>query len=754
MKQVKEVAIGDGSLTIETGHLAKQANGSCLVRCGDTVVLTTACMAGDPTAPRPFLPLTVDYREYTYAAGKIPGGFFKREGRPSEKEIIGCRMIDRPLRPLFPEGYFAETQIISMVLSADGETDPDVLSINGASAALALSDIPFYHPIGAVRVAMIDGERVFNPTLSERDVSDLDLIVVGTEEAIVMVEAGANQLSEAEILDCIFAGHDELQKVIRAQHEMFRASGLQKPVWQTPERYPQELYQEIEREIGNDFWNALHTKGKFERKAAIEQVVDPLYARYEDDDETKGHAKRIIKDLEEKMLAKAVLEDQRRFDDRALDEIRDISIDIGLMPKTHGSAVFTRGETQALVTATLGTKRDAQIVEGYEGEALQKFMLHYNFPPFCVGEVRFLRGASRREIGHGNLARRALTPVLPPEDDFPYTIRLVSDILESNGSSSMASVCGGSLALFDVGVPVLAPVAGVAMGLVKRGERFAVLTDIAGQEDHHGDMDFKVAGTADGITALQMDIKIGGVSREIMGEALEQARRGRLHILDCMAESLPAPRTEVSERAPRLTTIHINREKIRDIIGPGGKTIRSIQEETGCEVEIENDGKVVVAAPDGMASKRAIDIIERLTEEPEIGRKYNGKVTRVESFGAFVEILPGTEGLLHVSELAPYRVREVTDIVREGDQIEVKVLDIDAANRKIRLSRKAVLLEDPNYQPTEEELAKAAEASESRDSDRGGRGGDRGGRGGRGGDRGGRGGDRGGRGGRGGRGRR
>ena len=746
MKQTKTIDLGSAGITFETGQIAKQANGSCLVRSGDTVVLATACMSGDPTVPRPFLPLTVDYRENAYAAGRIPGGFFKREGRPSEKEILTCRMIDRPVRPLFPEGYFGDTQIIAFVMSADGEHDPDVLAINGASAALTLSNIPFYNPIGAVRVGLIDDEIVFNPGNSERDVSELDLIVVGTEDAIVMVEAGANQLSEDIILDCIFKGHDELQKSIRAQHEMFRAAGLSKPVWETPQKYSPEAYDHARNAIYADLRQALNTTGKFEQKDAVDGVVKPYLAQFEGDEERVTQIKKAIKDFEEELLAEAVLEKGRRFDGRSTDEIRDITIDLGKMPRTHGSAVFTRGETQALVTATLGTRRDGQIVEGYEGEALQKFMLHYNFPPFCVGEVRFLRGPSRREIGHGNLARRALMPVLPHEDDFPYTVRLVSDILESNGSSSMASVCGGSLAMFDVGMPLLAPVAGVAMGLIKREERFAILSDIAGQEDHYGDMDFKVTGTKEGVTALQMDIKIGGVSREIMGAALEQARHGRLHILDCMQQAIAEPRAEISGLAPRLFTVQISRDKIRDIIGPGGKTIRSIQEETGCEIEIENDGKVIVAAPDGTAAKRALEIIEQITEVPEVGKTYNGLVTRVESFGAFVEILPGTEGLLHVSELAPYRVREVTDLVREGDQVEVKVLEIDPERGKIRLSRKAVLLEDPNYEPTEEELALAASAPSG--------GGDGGGRGGRGRPGGGRGGRPGGRGGRPGGGRR
>ena len=747
MKLVKEVTLGSKRIEIETGHMAKQANGSCVMRSGDTMVLVTACMAGDPTAPRPFLPLTIEYREYSASGGRIPGGFFKREGRPSEKEIISCRLIDRPLRPLFPKGYFAETQVIAMVMSADEEVDPDILAINGASAALVLSNIPFYNPVGAVRVGLIDDELIFNPSNSERDVSDLDLIVVGTEEAVVMVEAGANQLPEDVILDAIFKAHQELQKSIQAQHELFREAGLTKPVWETPEAYPADLYSQVKADISEPLRTALHTVEKFARKDAVNGVVKPYIEEHGGGDDDKVSAiKKIVSTLEEELLAEAVLDAKRRFDGRRLDEIRDISVETGVMPRTHGSALFTRGETQAIVSATLGTRRDAQIVEEYGGESLKKFMLHYNFPPFSVGEVRFLRGPGRREIGHGVLARRALMPVLPHEDDFPYTVRLVSDILESNGSSSMATVCGGSLALFDVGVPMLAPVAGVAMGLIKRGDRFAVLSDIAGQEDHHGDMDFKVTGTRDGITALQMDIKITGVNREIMGQALQQARVGRFHILDVMEAHLPAPREEISALAPRLFTVQVSRDKIRDIIGPGGKTIRSIQEETGCEIEIDSEGKVTVASPDGTAAQMALQLIEKLTQVPEINQIYEGLVTRVEGFGAFVEILPGTEGLLHVSEIAPFRIREVSDVMREGDQVRVKVLEIDSDKGRIRLSRKAVLLDDPNYSAENDPMSAFADNSPpSERSDRGSdRGGDRGGRGGRGG---GRGGDRGGRGG-------
>ena len=751
MKFTKDIPIGNGTITLESGRLAKQANGSCTVQLGETIVLTTACMAPDST-PRGFLPLTVDYREYTSAAGRIPGGFFKREGRPSEKEIITCRLTDRPLRPLFPPGYFYETQIISLVLSADQENDPDILAINGASTALVLSDIPFYHPVGAVRVGLIDDEIVFNPTGAERDVSDLDLIVVGTEDAVTMVEAGANQLDESVVLDCIFAGHRELQKIVRAQQELFREMDLEKPDWEAPEAYSPEFRAELEGAIWNDFTAALNTPGKFERRDAVKAVVNGFVDSLPEDDERRGQVGKIVSELEDKALREIVMKQGKRFDNRATDEVRPLDTETGLLPRVHGSALFTRGETQALASVTLGTRRDAQIIEEYEGETHQKFLLHYNFPPFSVGEVRFLRGSSRREIGHGVLARRALIPVLPHEDDFPYTVRVVSEILESNGSSSMATVCSGSLALFDAGVPMLAPVAGVAMGLVKDGDDFAVLTDIAGQEDHHGDMDFKVAGTRGGITALQMDIKITGVTREIMGQALTQARAGRLHILDHMASEIEEPREEMSEYAPRLHVMMVARDRIRDVIGPGGKTIRGITEETGCQVDIEDDGRVVVASPNSTAAERAIAMIERLTEVPEVDKVYTGQVRRVEPFGAFVEILPGTDGLVHISELAPYRVGEIGDLVTEGDEMTVKVIDIDPSG-KVRLSRKAVIMDDPDFDPKDYEgMGVPAPVSGDRSRDRRGPGG-RGGRGGPGG-RGGRGGRGGGPGGRGGRGRR
>jgi polyribonucleotide nucleotidyltransferase len=751
MRQSREIPIGDSNLIIETGHLAKQAHGSCTVRLGDTVVLATACAENKAGLERDFLPLTVDYREYTAAAGRIPGGFFKREGRPTEKEIITSRLIDRPLRPLFPEGYFTETQIIGFCLSADGENDPDILAINGASTALVLSEIPFYHPVGAVRVGMINGEVILNPVNSQRDVSDLDLVVVGTEEAVAMVEAGANQVAEEVLLDCIFRAHAEIQKIIKAQHDLYRQSGKQKPAWTVPEAYPEELYRQVHADLHDRLEAALFRKGKFERKDSAAAVTKPYLEAIpetaEDGSKRRAQVKKILSRLEEEILREVVLEKHTRFDDRRLDEIRPIAVEVGLLPRTHGSALFTRGETQALVTATLGTSRDAQVIEEYEGESVQKFLLHYNFPPFSVGEVKFLRGPGRREIGHGVLARRALLPVLPHEDDFPYTLRVVSDILESNGSSSMATVCGGSLALFDAGVPMLAPVAGVAMGLIKGDTSFAVLSDIAGQEDHYGDMDFKVAGTRSGVTALQMDIKITGVTKEVMEKALAQARAGRLHILDIMEGSISTPRGEMSRYAPRLYTLLISKEKIRDVIGPGGKTIRSIIEETGCQIEIGDDGKVVIASPDEPAARRAIQMIERLTEVPEVGKVYTGTVRRVEAYGAFVEIMPGTDGLVHISELAPYRVREVSDIVKEGDEMTVKVINIDEGG-KVRLSRKAVIMEAPDYDPAQyegmgEPVPVGGGGERDRDRDFGGRGG-RGGR-----EGGGRGGFRGGRGGRG-----
>ena len=727
MYQKQDITFGDSPLVMETGKIAKQADGAIYARWGDTVVLTTACRKPSD-GPRPFLPLTVDYRENSSAGGRIPGGFFKREGRPSEKEIITCRMIDRPLRPLFPKGYFDETQIVSMVLSADGEHDPDTVAINSASAALAVSNLPFYNPIGAVRVGMVDDELIFNPTNSERDISDLDLIVVGTDEAIVMVEAGANQLPESVILDAIFQAHERVRDIVQVQHEMFRAGGFTKPEWQAPEP-DAALLERMRDELKPRLADALRVKGKMVQRDAVGDLVpNYLDELAGDDDNLRYQAREIVHDLESEILREEILGNGQRLDGRARDEVRDINIEVGLLPRTHGSSLFTRGETQAMVTSTLGTRRDAQIVEEYEGETVQKFMLHYNFPPFSVGEVRFMRGPGRREIGHGVLARRSLLPVLPHEDDFAYTVRVVSDIMESNGSSSMATVCGASLAMFDAGVPLLAPVAGVAMGLIKEGDDFAVLTDIAGQEDHHGDMDFKVAGTEEGITALQMDIKIGGIDRQILETALTQAKAGRLHILDRMTTVLSEPRTEISDHAPRIFSMMISRDKIRDVIGPGGKTIRSITAETGAQIEIEDDGKVTIAAPDELSFDRARSIIESLTEMPELDKVYTGQVRRVENYGAFVEIMPGTDGLLHISEIDHGHVNEVTDVLKEGDEVEVKVIQIDENNR-IRLSRKA-LLPRPEGHSDNGRGDRDRDREDGRGRDRGGR--RRGGRGGEG----------------------
>ncbi len=700
MKHTEEAQVGQTTLSLETGRIARQADGSCIIRCGDTMVLSTACW--DPSRSNPnFLPLTVDYREGTSAGGRIPGGFFKREGRPSEKEILTCRMTDRPLRPLFPEGYRHETQVISFVLSADAEFDPDVLAINGASAALAVSEIPFYDLVGAVRVGRVEGELVFNPTNSYREMSDLDLIVVGTREAIVMVEAGANQLDEEVILDAIFQAHERIQPILDAQESLQRAVGVVKPAWEIPGRYPAETLEQVRTELREPLRTALKTEGKFAQKKALKELVGPYVEGQSEDEDVRGQFKAAIHEVEEEILRETVLDERVRLDGRRLDEIRELTIETGLLPRTHGSSLFTRGETQALVTTTLGTGRDAQIIEEYEGESRQRFLLHYTFPPFSVGEVRFLRGPSRREIGHGVLARRALSPLLPSSEDFPYTLRVVSEIMESNGSSSMATVCGGSLSLFDAGVPMLAPVAGVAMGLIKGDDQFAVLSDIAGQEDHSGDMDFKVAGSREGITALQMDIKIKGVTKEIMKAALDQAKAGRYHILDAMEREIEAPRADLSPYAPRLHTIYIDTEKIRDVIGPGGKTIRSITAETGCEIEINDDGKVIIGSPDGLAAERAIEIIERLTETAEVGKVYTGIVRRIEDYGAFLEILPGTDGLLHVSELMPYRVRAVSDIVKDGDELQVKVISMDEG--RVRLSHKAVLMDAPDYDPSKYE---------------------------------------------------
>jgi len=699
MKHRIEMQLGRFSLSIETGHMAKQADGAVVVRLGDTVVLATACAQKDPKAGIDFLPLTVDYRENTYAGGKIPGGFFKREGRPNEKEILTSRMIDRPLRPLFPEGWACETQIVSLLLSADGENDGDTLAITGASAALYISNIPFHNPVAAVRVGFWDDQCFVNPSSADlRTKSRLNLLVAGTEEAIVMVESSAREISEPEMVRALVAGHEAIREICRLQkrlREELAATGAVKPKRTVARKeIDPALVAEIEAALTAPLLEAMKTPGKLTSYAKMKEVRDAYLASLPEEQPDKRAAVAHVYDgLREKLLRQEVLQNGRRLDGRRFEEIRAIHGEVGVLPRTHGSALFTRGETQALVTATLGTSEDMQIIDTVqEPEYKKRFMLHYNFPPFSVGEVKFLRGPGRREIGHGALAERALREMLPDEEEFPYTIRIVSDILESNGSSSMATVCGGALALMDAGVPLKSPVAGVAMGLVKEGERWAVLSDIAGEEDHYGDMDFKVAGTRTGLTALQMDIKIGGITAEILAQALEQARQGRIHILDRMAEALDKPRADISVYAPRILTIRVPVEKIRDIIGPGGKMIRSIVERTGCKIDVEDDGRVSIASTDEAAAKKAIQIIEELTATAELNKTYLGKVVRVVDFGAFVEILPGTDGLLHVSEMATHRVQDVRDEVKEGDQILVKVVNIDPSG-KIRLSRKALLQE-------------------------------------------------------------
>jgi polyribonucleotide nucleotidyltransferase len=687
------VEVGGRTLTLETGKIAKQANGSVLARYGDTVVLVTACMDTKPN-DRDFLPLTVDYREYTYSAGKIPGGFFKREGRPSEREILTSRMIDRPLRPLFPEAWRNETQIVAMVLSADSENDPDMIGITGASAAAFISDLPFTTPVAAVRVGLVDGKLVANPTVAAQKTSLLNIIVVATEQAIVMIEAGAVEVSEDQVAEALQFGHDQIKLIIAAIRELHDKVKPNK-VSVAPFPFDEALAKEIEQKFGAQLHDALDTKKypKKESYARIDAVKKAVRESIpEEDDEKRTLAMRAFERLRENYFRDDILHHNRRPDARAFDEIRDITCEVGVLPRAHGSALFTRGETQALAVTTLGTKEDKQRLDLlFEDESFKRFMLHYNFPPFSVGEVKFLRGPGRREIGHGALAERALLNLLPPEADFPYAMRLVSDIMESNGSSSMATVCGGSLSLMDAGVPIRAACAGIAMGLVVEGDKAAVLTDIAGAEDHYGDMDFKVAGTRVGITALQMDIKVGGVSVPLMRQALEQARRARLHILDIMDQTLAEARGKMSVYAPRLYLLQIPTDKIRDLIGPGGKKIRSIIEATGVKIDVMDDGKVHVFANNGTAADSALGMIRDVTASAEIGKTYLGKVVRLADFGAFVEIFPGTDGLLHISEIAEQRIRDVRDELKLGDQVLVKVLAIEG--NKIRLSRKAILRE-------------------------------------------------------------
>jgi polyribonucleotide nucleotidyltransferase len=692
-QQVTVELAGGKQLSFETGKLAKQAHGSAVVRMGDNVILATGVANPDPREGIDFFPLTVDYREYTYAGGRIPGGFIKREGRPSEREILTSRMIDRPIRPLFADGFRCETQVIAFVLSADTENDPDMFAINSASCALTLSDIPFLGPIGAVRVGLLEGRFIVNPTYTEMRDGLLNIMVVGTADGIVMIESGAKEVKEETVVDAIEFGHTEIKKICAAINGLREKVGKPKR-GVTPPEFDEAYYKDLETRIGARLSEHLDTQKhpKLESYELVRELKKELLAALpEEDEDAHAKLKHYYEILRERIFRAQVIEQKRRPDGRAFDEIRPIWIEVGVLPRTHGSAIFTRGETQALVTTTLGTSDDMQRIEAFEGEAKKRFLLHYNFPPFSVGEVAFLRGAGRREIGHGALAERSVSAVLPGEDTWPYAMRVVSDILESNGSSSMATVCGASLSLMDAGVPLKAPVAGVAMGLVKEGEQYAVLTDIAGAEDHYGDMDFKVAGTKDGITALQMDIKVAGITPQIMREALAQAQRGRLYILGKMDEVLPAPREKVSAYAPRIYTLQIPVDKIRDVIGPGGKMIRSIIEQTGVKIDVEDSGKVNVASNDEASAAKALQIIGDLTATAEVGKTYLGKVSRLADFGAFVEILPGTDGLLHISEVAEHRIKDVRDELKEGDQVLVKVLAVEG--NRIRLSRKAILKE-------------------------------------------------------------
>src|ERR1700722_11989773 len=684
---------GGKSIHFETGKLAKQAHGSCIVRMGDNVVLATACASAEPREGIDFFPLTVDYREYTYAGGRIPGGFIKREGRPSEKEILTSRQIDRPIRPLFPEGFRNETQVIAFVLSADKENDPDVIGINGAGAALALSDIPFGGPVGAVRVGRVHDQFIINLTYGERHESTLNIMVVGTKDGIVMVESGSKEVSEELVVDAIDFGHGEVKKIVAAIEELVAKAGKAKRVVAEIE-IDHAYASELESKIGARLKDALDTKAhpKAESYAMVKAIKDEL-AKELPADQPDGKKKlgKYYEALRERIFREQVLQERVRPDRRAFDEIRQITIETSVLPRTHGSALFTRGETQALVTVTLGTTDDQQRLETYEGEQKKRLMLHYNFPPFSVGETGRMTGVGRREVGHGALAERAISAVLPTADESPYSIRIVSDILESNGSSSMASVCGASLALFDAGITLKGAVAGVAMGLVKEDEKYAILTDIAGAEDHYGDMAFKVAGTRKGITALQMDIKVAGITSQIMREALAQAKRGRLHILGKMEEVISSGREKISDFAPRFYTVQIPVDKIRDLIGPGGKMIRSIVEQTGVKIDVEDSGLVKVASSDQASAAKALQIIGDLTATAEVGKTYLGKVTRLADFGAFVEIIPGTDGLLHISEVAEHRIGDIRDELKEGDQVLVKVLAVEG--NRIRLSRKAILKE-------------------------------------------------------------
>ncbi|MDH3331285.1 MAG: polyribonucleotide nucleotidyltransferase [Desulfobulbaceae bacterium] len=689
-----EAEIGGRTLSIESGKMARQANGSVLVTYDETVVLVTATAAKEQKPNMGFLPLTIEYQERFYSVGRIPGSFFRREiGRPTEKETLTCRITDRPLRPLFAEGWMTETQVIATVLSADQQNDPDVLAMTGASAALTISDIPFQGPIAGVRVGYIDGQYVINPTNDQLQVSGMEIVVAGTRDAVVMVEGGADSLSEEVVMEGIFYGHQQLQILLDLQEELRAALGKTKRQVEKPE-IDEALARKVKEVAAAGMTEVITTVDKMERGRVYDELKARVVAELENEKEDcAGEVKDLLGDLKKKMMRDKIVVEKSRIDGRAFNEVRPITCEVGCLPRTHGSALFTRGETQAIVTATLGSEGDEQRVETLEGMSFKQFMLHYNFPPFCVGEVRFMRGPSRRDIGHGSLAERGITAVLPPAEKFPYTMRVVSDVLESNGSSSMATVCGASLALMDGGVPIKKPVSGIAMGLIQEGSEVVILSDILGDEDHLGDMDFKVVGTSEGITSLQMDIKISGVTRDIMSKALEQAKEGRLHILDKMQEAISEPRADIAPHAPKFFTVKINPDKIRDIIGPGGKIIKGLSTEFDAKIEVDDDGNVKVFTPSGDTAAKLLVRIEEITQEAQVGRIYKGIVKTIKDFGAFVEILPGTDGLVHISELDEKRVNKVTDILKEGDEVTVKVLEIDSRG-KIRLSRKAVLAEE------------------------------------------------------------
>ena len=691
MIHVVEIDIAGRTLRLETGRIAKQADGSIWASYGDTVVLATAVAAQTAKPGIDFLPLTVDYQEKAYAAGKIPGGYFKREGRPAEKEVLTSRLIDRPLRPLFPEGYYFETQVIASVLSADKTGSSDVIGITAASAALAVSNIPFNGPVAGVKIGRVNGQLVVNPDLETMEQSELHLVVAGTADAVMMVEAGANELSEQTMLEALELAHSEIKKIVQKINELARKVGKMKRAV-VEESIDAGLHAEVKTLVAQPIRDAIMIANKTARQERLDQILADTIAKLKkpEDPSSERHIKIVFHQLEYTEVRKMILEKRSRADGRGPSDIRPITCEVGALPRAHGSAIFTRGETQSLAVVTLGTTDDEQRIDALEGEYTRTFMLHYNFPPFSVGEARPLRSPGRREVGHGALAERALKPVIPGKEAFPYTLRIVSEILESNGSSSMATVCGGTLAMMDAGVPIKEPVAGIAMGLIKEGDDVIILSDILGLEDHLGDMDFKVCGTKNGVTALQMDIKIGGITTSLMQQALEQARLGRLHILSHMAKALTSPRADLSTFAPRIYTMKVKQDKIRDIIGQGGKTIRGIQSDCGVKISVEDTGIVTIASADGTSLQKAKDIINRLTEEVEVGKVYMGTVRKIMDFGAFVEVLPGTDGLVHISQLAHHRVKAVSDEVAEGDQILVKVLEIDKQG-KIRLSRKETL---------------------------------------------------------------